>query len=299
MARHATRSHKGVKCRQLRGLEQPWGALMITWSAHLSTLFTEYSFTRRPAAARAAGFTAAEVWWPPRAEIDRWAAAVEASGLRIVLINADAGELERGERGFLNVPSRRDECMRLFCEAVSLARRVGAPRINVLIGRSVSAIPRSVQFESATRALRECGVIAAEANLTVLVENISDEEVPGYLVPRPRDVVDLIAAVGLTSVRMLYDAYHAARAGSDPVQDVASFIRLIDHVQFADCPGRGAPGTGRTAFWPFVDALAGAGFNGAIGLEYWPSGPTAASLECLGVRPTSQRVKDRDVKAKE
>lgn len=275
------------------------GALMITWSAHLSTLFTEYPFARRPTAARAAGFTAAEVWWPPREEIDRWAAAVEASGLRIVLINADAGDLERGDRGFLNVPSRRDECRRLFSEAVSLARRVGAPRINVLIGRSVSGIPRSIQFESARRALSECGQIAAEFNLTVLVENISDEDVPGYLVPRPRDVAELIAAIGLTSVRMLYDAYHAARAGSDPVQDVASFIKLIDHVQFADCPGRGAPGTGRTAFWRFVDTLARAGFDGAIGLEYYPSGPTAASLECLAVRPAAELVRDRDVETEE
>jgi hydroxypyruvate isomerase len=257
---------------------------MMTWSAHLSMLFTEHPFIERPAAARAAGFAAAEVWWPSHEVTEAWVAAVVASSLRIVLINADAGRLERGERGFLNVPDRREDSLRRFAKAVRLAHRVGAPRINVLVGRSRPGVSLSDQMAAARVALRDCGKLAAEAGVTVLVENINGDDVPGYLVPRPRDVADLIEAVDVPSVRMLYDAYHAARAGSDPKEDVASFIELIDHVQFADCPGRGAPGTGRTAFWPFVQRLADLGYRGAVGLEYDPQGPTASSLDFLGTR---------------
>jgi len=254
---------------------------MITWSAHLSMLFTEHPFIERPAAARAAGFAAAEVWWPSPEVTEPWVSAVVASSLRIVLINADAGRLERGERGFLNMPDRHEENLHRFAEAVRLARRVAAPRINVLVGRSLPGVSLSDQMAAARIALTDCGELAAEAGVTVLVENINGDDVPGYLVPRPRDVADLIEAIDLPSVRMLYDAYHAARVGSDPKEDVASFIGLIDHVQFADCPGRGAPGTGRTAFWPFVQQLADLGYSGAIGLEFDPQGPTASSLKFL------------------
>ena len=62
---------------------------------------------------------------------------------------------------------------------------------------------------------------------------------------------------------------------------MGSFRELIGHVQYADAPGRGAPGTGAVPIRQFVDALAQAGYDGAVGLEYAPGGPTTPTLAFL------------------
>ena len=68
--------------------------------------------------------------------------------------------------------------------------------------------------------------------------------------------------------------------------DVAAGIRLlgerIGHVQFADCPGRGAPGSGSVAFEPLFDALREVSYDGWLAAEYRPEGPsTTAGLAWL------------------
>jgi hydroxypyruvate isomerase len=85
-------------------------------------------------------------------------------------------------------------------------------------------------------------------------------------------------------VAVLLDAYHAARMGLDPVAEAAALGPLIGHAQFADHPGRGAPGTGELDLDAFVEALGLAGYRGHVGLEFVPSGPTAQALAGLAAR---------------
>src|SRR5690606_2014671 len=85
------------------------GRRMIAWSAHLSTLFDELPVLARPAAARAAGLGAVETWWPPAPDPGDWIAAVTGAGVTAALVNADGGDLARGERGYCNDPARAGE----------------------------------------------------------------------------------------------------------------------------------------------------------------------------------------------
>jgi hydroxypyruvate isomerase len=243
-------------------------------------LFREVPYLERPEAARAAGFEAVETWWP--AELAQpWAKEVARLNLNVALINSFAGDIEAGERGFLNLPARRERTLREFQEAVELARTVGAPRINTLAGLLTSDIRVSRQRHEAASTLRECGAIAAGANITVVVEQINNVDVPRYLVPSARDVVDLINTAGSDSVRMLYDVYHAARSGADPLSELVEYADIIDHVHYADCPGRGAPGTGVVSLFGLLEILDQAGYSGTVGLEYDPGGPTEPTLACL------------------
>ena len=71
----------------------------------------------------------------------------------------------------------------------------------------------------------------------------------------------------------------------DGEMDIEAGIELltgrIGHVQFADCPGRGAPGSGELVFAPLLRRLRESGYQGWLGAEYRPAGPTAASLDWL------------------
>jgi hydroxypyruvate isomerase len=242
-------------------------------------LFRELPYLERPRAAARAGFVLVETWWPPDGLAERWADEVSALPLSVAAINAYGGDLNAGERGFLNVPERRGDVVDSFREALTLAERCGAPRVNVLVGRDVPGTERDEQLAVAAAALAECAALAEPALITVLVEPINEVDVPGYLVATPAAAIELIDAVGSVSVRLLYDAYHVARSGLDPCQNVLPLVPAIDHVQYADSPGRGAPGTGTVDLRAFVRALEDAGYTGAIGLEFDPHGPT---LEALG-----------------
>ena len=75
-------------------------------------------------------------------------------------------------------------------------------------------------------------------------------------------------------MRVLFDAYHAAMAGLDPLEEAARVAPLIGHAQFADHPGRGAPGSGTLDLWALLDRLEALGYAGSVGLEFLPGGPT-------------------------
>jgi len=250
----------------------------VIWSAHLSALFRELPYLERPRAAAAAGFTAVETWWPLGGLGPAWAAETSRLGLDVSLVNCFAGDLDAGERGFLNVPGRRAEALEDFRAALDLAGRCGARSVNVLIGRDTGDLPRDAQLALAADTIAACVPLAEAVGVTIVVEPINEHDIPGSLVPTPAAAAELVHAIGSPSVRLLYDAYHAARSGSDPVREAPELVSLIGHVQFADCPGRGAPGSGDLDLAAFVDALEGAGYDGAVGLEFFAEGPTTRSL---------------------
>jgi len=78
------------------------------------------------------------------------------------------------------------------------------------------------------------------------------------------------------------DFYHMARQQLDLPNCIAQLGERIGHVQFADCPGRGAPGSGGLDFSAALQALQAAGYQGWLSAEYKPGEQgTDASLGWL------------------
>jgi hydroxypyruvate isomerase len=252
---------------------------VIAFSAHLSMLFTELPPLDRPAAARAAGFALVESWWPPAEDPEAWADAVAAAGVGVSCLNADGGDIAAGERGFCNLPERDASTFAAVDAALALALRVRSPNVNVLPGLRLPERAVDPQVAHAVEVYRELGSRAAAFGQTVLVEPINAVDVPAYLLPTPHDVAAFLGRVDHPNVLMLFDVYHCARGGGDPIADIATFSDLIGHLQYADCPGRGAPGTGTMSLANTVQAAEAAGYRGAIGMEYAPSGPTSEALD--------------------
>ncbi|HEV2872652.1 MAG TPA: TIM barrel protein, partial [Actinomycetota bacterium] len=63
----------------------------------------------------------------------------------------------------------------------------------------------------------------------------------------------------------------------------------IGHVQIADAPGRHQPGTGSLDLDRLLGKLAASGYDGYVGLEYVPSGPSADSFGWLPYEQRSAR----------
>ena len=256
---------------------------MRTYGARLdvncSILFTELPLTRRAAAAKAAGFGGVEFWWPwaglapSDAEADAFVAAVGDAGVELVSLNFHAGDMAAGERGIVSHPARAAGFRENAAAAVEIARRTGCTRLNAPYGRRVPGVPVEEQDAVAVENLAFAAKAAAQAGAAVLVESVNSVDIPGFLVDTSGKALDVINAVGAPNVGYLADLYHLAKMGEDVAHVLNRHRDAIGHVQVADPPGRGAPGTGTLDFEPLFRQLAAQGYDGWVGLEYRPADP--------------------------
>jgi hydroxypyruvate isomerase len=240
------------------------------FAANVAWLFTEHPWSDRFAAARDAGFAAVELPWPddPAAT----ARAVRDAGLRVALLNAPAGDLAAGERGWPNDPARVDEWHDAFASALELAVDLECPTINVLAGNRIGHASDTEQVDCLEANLRWAIGHAEPSGITVVTELLNRHENADYLLASLDDVGPLIAVLGEDGWKLQLDTWHLGLSGPDVP---AVFWRAgsdIGHVQIADVPGRHEPGTGELDWRAVASALRGVRYDGAIGLEYRPTG---------------------------
>ncbi|ULR54402.1 TIM barrel protein [Streptomyces deccanensis] len=264
------------------------------YTVNLSILFTELPLLERPAAAAAAGFTAAELWWPwvdsptpPRSELDALRASLEDAGVRLTGLNFYSGVLPGPDRGALSIPGEEAERFRANVDVVAeFAESVGCTALNALYGNRVAGVDPAEQDALALDNLVLAARAADRIGAVLLVEALNEVESPLYpLVSAPAAVavVDRVnEASGLGNARFLMDLYHLSMNGEDLPRVIADHVGGTGHVQIADSPGRGAPGTGTVPLEDLLDQLGKAGYEGLVGLEYKPGDrPSAEAFDWL------------------
>jgi hydroxypyruvate isomerase len=273
-----------------------WGPV----DANISMLFTELPMLERPSAARAAGFTAVEAWWPfdsaspAGAAIDRFERVVLDAGVQLIALNGFAGDARAGDRGILSWPGRQREFNDNLDIVLELGIRLGCRRFNLLYGNRIEGACRAeAQDELAVENLASAGEAARQAGAVVLVEPLSG--IPQYPLRTSDDVLGLFGRLPTDSaiaVRLLADLYHQRVNGEAILAMLDRVYPWIGHVQVADVPGRHEPGTGTADLDGWIARLRQLGYEGPIGLEYAPLDTTAAGLARLGLFSASPRVPD-------
>jgi hydroxypyruvate isomerase len=258
---------------------------ILRYDVNCSILFTEHPLLDRPAAARAAGFAGVEFWWPfatatpDPAEVDAFVSAINHADVTLVGLNFYAGDLSAGDRGLVSWPGREDEFATSVGTALEIGRRTGCRAFNALYGRATHGEP--AQRAAVTdHNLRFASREAARDGAVVLLEPVSGFD--DYPLRTASDVAQVIDSYpDLDNLRLLLDLYHLATNGDDLDTAVATYADLVGHVQIADAPGRGEPGSGELALDTHLDALQHQGYDGWVGLEYSPTTTTIQSFEWL------------------
>jgi hydroxypyruvate isomerase len=261
----------------------------LPYEVNCSILFTELPLLERPAAAREAGFGAVEFWWPfaeavpSDGEVEAFVRSVRDAGVRLAGLNFAAGDLAGGDRGLVSWPARSSELRDNLEVTVGIGERLGCRAFNALYGNRVEGADPAAQDDLATENLALAGRAAARVGGTVLVEPVSGA--PRYPLRTAADAVAVIDRVadrtGVANLGLLCDLYHLAVNGDDLDQVIAAYGDRVAHVQIADAPGRGAPGTGGLDLDRYLARLAAAGYAGWVGLEYRPAGASADSFDWL------------------
>ena len=269
----------------------------MRFSANLSMLFREVPFLERFARAAEAGFSTVEFWWPAEQEVGEVERAIADAGLSVALFNFDAGDMPAGDRGLLSDPDRAGQFRDNVPLALDLARRLRCPRLNALVGLELPGADRAEQLGLARENVAWAADQAAPHGIEVMIEAVNTFENGPYLLPTTREAARFVEAVGRGNVKLQYDVYHMQRMEGNLVANLREFAGRIAHIQVADSPGRGEPGTGEINY-PYVfraiEQLDGFRF---IGLEYNPTTDTTeASLEWLPVDRRGGDVSARDLR---
>jgi len=270
----------------------------LPYAANCSLLFTERPLLERPAAARAAGFDAVEFWWPwpeqpvpADADVDAFVRAVRNAGVALVGLNFFAGNLTGPDCGVLSIPARSQQFRDNIAVTVGIGEQLGVGAFNALYGNRVDDATAEEQDALARENLALACAAAARINATVLVEPVSGPK--PYPLRTADDAAGVVAdlrAAGADNAALLCDLFHLANNGDDVDAAIAAHSKIVGHVQIADYPGRGEPGTGQLPLGRQLHALADAGYRGWVALEYVPTTDTETSLAWL---PVERRARTR------
>jgi hydroxypyruvate isomerase len=249
----------------------------LRFDVNCSILFTELPVTARAGAAAACGFAGVEFWWPwdgmapSDKEADAFVSSILDAGVELVSLNFQAGDMAAGERGILSHPQRSREFAENIAACTEIAARTGCRRLNAPYGLRVPGVEHVALDAVALGNLRLAAQAASKVGASVLVEAINSIDVPGFPIDASARAMAVINQVGADNVGFLADLYHLAKMGEDVADVLDRYRGSILHVQVADPPGRGAPGTGRLDFEPLFARLAAQGYDGWVGLEYTPA----------------------------
>jgi hydroxypyruvate isomerase len=228
-------------------------------------------------------FDAVEIWGWRDKDLDELGAALSTAGVAMVNMSAH-------RRGSPIHAGDREVFLSEITDTLPVARSLECRTLMVLsnelgdggrvIDPAAGATPedRHATFIAALRAAMP--LIPPEMNVVLEPLNTEIDHPGNFLtsLDQAREIIDL---VGDDRLGILADLYHMAVMGADPAEAAREFAPWIRHVHIASLPHRAepdAPGSDDTDWLTVLRTLVAAGYDGAVGFEFWPAESSAAAL---------------------
>jgi len=240
----------------------------------LWTILRNRPFDERVEKVAEAGYHAVELVdeytkWSPQ---DFRGATAKMGSLGIV-VDAMAGVWT----GIAN-PQARDKFLADLDGLVPIAEQLECRAIIVLSGDHVEGLSREAHHESCIEALKRAAAIADKHDLTLLLENIDQEENPKYYLTSVAEGFEIVRAVNHPRVKFLYDFYHGQISEGNLIKKLEQNLDQVGLFHVADVPGRHEPGTGEINYANIYRKLAQLNYRGHVAMEFEPTGDPVASL---------------------
>ncbi|GAA1495012.1 hydroxypyruvate isomerase family protein [Paeniglutamicibacter kerguelensis] len=254
----------------------------MSYTVNCSILLTELPLLERAEAAKAAGFDSVEFWWPfaeavpAEADVDAFIASIKNAGVQLAGLNFFAGDMPAGDRGLVSWIGRSSEFKDNVSVVAAIGAATGCKAFNALYGNRQDEHTPEEQDELALKNLLAATAGVAPIGGTVLIEPVSGT--PAYPLKTAADalsVVNKVKEAGAGNIALLADFYHLSVNGDDVADVIEKHAHEFGHVQIADAPGRGAPGTGNLPLGEWITRSRELGYNGGIALEYKQERETA------------------------
>lgn len=251
---------------------------MYQLSPNIELLFSEAGPdpAARVRAAAAAGFDAVEMWSTLDKDVSALAKALSDSGVALTSVLAEP------RTNFTLPGTDLGPFFEGLARGVENARLLGAPRIVLGSGVGFPGAKRAQNLDRLVEVFSQAVEQTRGSGVKLILEPVNTRvDHPGALLDRTADAVAVARGVGSGSFGILYDLYHSVTEGEDPATELANAGDVLDYVQIADSPGRAQPGSGAINWLASLAVLRAAGYDGPIGLEYFPTIESAESLQVI------------------
>ncbi|MEO9649620.1 MAG: TIM barrel protein [Roseobacter sp.] len=246
----------------------------MRFSANLGFLWNDRPLLDAIRAAKAAGFDAVEMHWPYHVDPADIKSALVQTGLPLLGINTARGDVSAGENGLSAIPGRESEARDLIDQALAYAAETGALNVHVMAGFA-HGVAAEVCF---VQALEYACAQAESRGIDILIEPLNHYDAPGYFLNTTTHAKELIARVGASNLKLMFDCYHVQLMEGDLSHRLETLLPMIGHIQFARVPDRGPPEGGEINYRYIFERLDDLGWHSPLGAEYKSALPTDETL---------------------
>ena len=173
----------------------------------------------------------------------------------------------------------REMYLEKLTKVIEFAKRIGCSRLITCTGKEVAGRTRKEQRDSILATLSEAAKIVEREGLTLLLEplNIYVDH-PGYFLSSSKEGADIVREINHPNVRLLYDIYHMQIMEGNIIATIEKNIDIIGHFHTAGVPGRHELYLGELNYYNIIKRIDELGYQGYVGLEYFPSMDSDKSL---------------------
>jgi hydroxypyruvate isomerase len=227
---------------------------------------------RRVERVAAAGLRAYEFWDYSNKDLPALQAAADAQGVALAGFVCEPGFALTG-------PTPVDAHVAGVVRAAAVGRKLGASTLIVTAGNVVAGESYETTRRRVLRKLKAMAAAARQEGVTLCLEplNVHDDH-PGYWLTTMAQAADLVEEVDLPSLKILYDIYHQQITEGSILANLRKYAPRIGHIHVAGAPGRGNLVGGDLDYRTIFAAIDDIGYDGYVGLEFRPTGDTAAAL---------------------
>jgi hydroxypyruvate isomerase len=139
-------------------------------------------------------------------------------------------------------PEFKEAFVKTCRTAVDVAKRVNTKWATVVPGYFARELPIGIQTGHVIDALRAGADVLAPANLTMVIESLSDN--PDLFLRTSDQGYMMCRAINSPACKMLFDMYHMQRNEGRMIEHIDWAWNEIGYFQIGDVPGRKEPTTG-------------------------------------------------------
>jgi hydroxypyruvate isomerase len=248
--------------------------LPFKFSVMLWTVYEHLPFEERLEKVAEAGYHAVELV----DEYENWSGEdfrKAAKKKRALNLNFDT--IAATQNGVAN-PGAREAFLSDLTRLLPVAEKLECPAIIVLSGNRVEELSHEAQHRSCVETLKRGADLAARQDVTLLLENIDQEENPSYYLTSVAQGFEIVRQVGHPHVKFLYDFYHEQISEGNLIEKLEKNIGDVGLVHIADVPGRHEPGTGEINYTNIYRKLVDLKYSRYVAMEFIPIGDAIDSL---------------------
>jgi hydroxypyruvate isomerase len=221
--------------------------------------------------AHALGFDAVEFWAYGKEDIDAIAATSQRLNMKVVQFTAWGKPLGSGK---IN-----DEFEAGIIEAISVAKKLGAPMMTVTGHRWVEGYTLEEQLANYTAALKRVAPLCEAANVMIIIEPFNPVDHGKNILNGSQAAVLICREVDSPMVKINWDFYHMQLSEGALLTYLEKGYDQMGYLQLADTPGRFQPGTGELNYRNILKAVYDMGYRGYIGVECRTQGTPEEALQ--------------------